>query len=130
MPPRQHLDKRRRVGQHVAHKRAAHCWHRPFNLPLVQVMRRHAEFGPRLFQGWMLARSTQLVRHLCDLQREALSFCRLVSRLEASLESAMPPSIPSVPHRFSERSKACLDCSNGRCGFASGHCSQRRTQLR
>ena len=56
----------------------------------VQVMRRHAEFGPRLFQGWMLARSTQLVRHLCDLQREALSFCRLAAKLEAALEAAMP----------------------------------------
>lgn len=53
-------------------------------------MRRHAEFGPRLFAGWMLTRSTQLVRHLCDLQREALSFCRLVARLEAGLEAALP----------------------------------------
>ena len=63
----------------------------------VQVMRRQAEFGPRLFQGWMLTRSTQLARHLVDLQREALSFCRLVSRLEAALQPALPAAMPRTP---------------------------------
>lgn len=60
-------------------------------------MRRQAEFGPRLFQGWMLTRSTQLARQLVDLQREALSFCRLVSRLDAALEPAIPSAMPCMP---------------------------------
>ena len=59
-------------------------------------MRRHAEFGPRLFQGWMLARSTQLVRHLCDLQREALAFAALVAQLDNALDQATLASIPSA----------------------------------